>query len=129
MEKRNLTCIGCPMGCHLTVSTEEGSVVSVTGNYCKRGSVYGKKEVTKPTRIVTSTVRIIGGTQNMLPVKTVSDIPKGKIFDCIRALKQLEVKAPVRIGEIVLKNAADTGVDIAAAKNIEALSPLHSLRS
>lgn len=65
----------------------------------------------------------------MLPVKTVSDIPKGKIFDCIRALKQLEVKAPVRIGEIVLKNAADTGVDIAAAKNIEALSPLHSLRS
>lgn len=58
MEEKNLICIGCPMGCPLTVKMENGEVVSVTGNTCKRGDIYARKEVTNPTRIVTSTVRI-----------------------------------------------------------------------
>ena len=45
METRNLTCIGCPMGCPLTVKIENGTVLSVEGNTCKRGAIYGKKEV------------------------------------------------------------------------------------
>ena len=57
MEERKLTCIGCPMGCPLTVVMNGEEVVSVTGNTCKRGDVYARKEVTNPTRIVTSTVR------------------------------------------------------------------------
>ena len=48
METRNLTCIGCPMGCPLTVKIENGTVLSVEGNTCKRGAIYGKKEVTDP---------------------------------------------------------------------------------
>ena len=56
MESRNLTCIGCPMGCLMTVEMENGEVVSVTGNTCKRGDDYARKEVTHPTRIVTSSV-------------------------------------------------------------------------
>ena len=56
MEEKNLICIGCPMGCPLTVKMEHGEVVSVTGNTCKRGDIYARKEVTNPTRIVTSTV-------------------------------------------------------------------------
>ena len=55
MEEKNLICIGCPMGCPLTVKMEHGEVVSVTGNTCKRGDIYARKEVTNPTRIVTST--------------------------------------------------------------------------
>ncbi len=58
METRNLTCIGCPMGCPLTVKIENGTVLSVEGNTCKRGAIYGKKEVTDPTRIVTTTVHV-----------------------------------------------------------------------
>ena len=60
MEEKNLICIGCPMGCPLTVKMEHGEVVSVTGNTCKRGDIYARKEVTNPTRIVTSTVRVTG---------------------------------------------------------------------
>ena len=62
MEERKLTCIGCPMGCQLQVIIKDGIVEKVTGNTCKRGADYGKKEVTDPTRIVTSTVRVQGGT-------------------------------------------------------------------
>lgn len=122
MEERKLTCIGCPFGCSLTVTLEGKEPVSVTGNRCKKGSIYGKKEVTDTTRIVTSTVRLIGGTQHMLPVKTASDIPKEKMFDCIRAIKSVKKKAPVRIGDVVLKNVADTGVDVIAAQTVEAQS-------
>lgn len=87
MEIRNLTCIGCPMGCPLTVKLEDTEVISIEGNSCKRGAVYGKKEVTNPTRIVTTTVRVSGGTEPVVSVKTKEDIPKDKIFACVRAMK------------------------------------------
>ena len=93
---RELTCIGCPMGCPLTVTMEAGEVISVTGNTCKRGDIYARKEVTNPTRIVTSTVRVTGGD----------------------ALKTVEVPAPVHIGDVLLEDVAGTGVDIVATKNV-----------
>ena len=102
------------MGCPLTVKMENGEVVSVTGNTCKRGDIYARKEVTNPTRIVTSTVRITGGSEAMGSVKTKEDIPKGKIFDCVKALKNIEVAAPVHIGDVLVKDVAGTGVDVIA---------------
>ena len=119
MEERNLTCISCPMGCSLTVMMNGEEVVSVSGNTCKRGEVYAKKEVTNPTRIVTSTVRVEGGSADMVSVKTKEDVPKEKIFDCVEALKDVVVKAPVHIGEVIIPDVAGTGVDIIATKNVE----------
>lgn len=118
MEKRNLICIGCPMGCPLVVTMDHGEVVSVEGNTCKRGAVYGKKEVTNPTRIVTSTVRVTGGSISVVSVKTREDIPKEKIFDCIKALQEIEVATPVNIGDVILRDVAGTGVDVVATKNV-----------
>lgn len=116
MEIKKLTCISCPMGCPLTVEMEGDKVISVTGNTCKRGDVYARKEVTNPTRIVTSTVKVTGGTSDMVSVKTKEDIPKGKIFDCVKALKGIEVEAPVQIGDVILANVSGTGIDIVATK-------------
>lgn len=118
MENRDLICIGCPMGCMLTVSMENGEVLSVTGNTCKRGDAYARKEVTNPTRIVTSSVRVVGGELPVVSVKTGEDIPKGKIKDCMKALKEVVVKAPVHIGDVLLKDVAGTGVDVVATKEI-----------
>ena len=118
MEKRELTCIGCPLGCTMQVTLEDGAVVSVTGNTCPRGDAYARKEVTHPTRIVTTTVPVRGGTAATVSCKTRSDIPKDKIFAVVRALKAVTVAAPVTIGQVVLPNAADTGVDVIATKNV-----------
>ena len=118
MNIRELTCIGCPMGCQLRATLEDGVVTAVTGNTCPRGDAYARKEVTAPTRIVTSTVRVTGGTLAMVSCKTRSDIPKGKIFDVVRALKDVEVPAPITIGQVLAENVAGTGVDIIATKNI-----------
>ena len=121
MEHKDLTCICCPLGCQITVELENGEVVSVTGNTCMRGDDYARKEVTSPTRIVTSTVKVTGGKSSMVSVKTKSDIPKEKIFECVKALKEVEVQAPIAIGDVVLSNVAGTGVDIVATKDVESV--------
>lgn len=119
MEVKNLTCINCPMGCPLTIEMEGEQVIQVSGNTCKRGEIYARKEVTNPTRIVTTTVKVANGTSDMVSVKTKEDIPKGKIFDCVKALKNMQVEAPVHIGDVIADNIAETGVDIVATRNIE----------
>lgn len=118
MDMRDLICIGCPLGCQLQVKLEGDQVIEVTGNTCKRGEEYGKKECTNPTRIVTSSVYVEGGEIEVVPVKTESDIPKEKIFDCIKALKGITVKAPVNIGDIIVENILGTGVNIIATRKV-----------
>ena len=116
---RELTCIGCPLGCSLQVEMDGEKVVSVSGNTCQRGHDYAVKEVTNPTRIVTSTVPVSNRRAVMLSVKTAADIPKSMIKDCMKALKGVTAEAPVKIGDVVLKDVAGTGVDIVATKNIQ----------
>ena len=116
METRELTCIGCPMGCQLKVQIDQGQATEIAGNTCKRGEVYAKKEVTNPTRIVTSTVAVEGGSSAVVSVKTNRDIPKDKIFEIIQEIK---VQAPVHIGDTIVSNVAGTGADIVATKEVK----------
>ncbi len=118
MKKVNLICIGCPLGCPLEAEMQDDQVLQVSGNTCKNGEKYARKELTNPTRIVTTTVQVIGGTLGAVSVKTASDIPKGKIWDCILTLRQVVLEAPVTIGTVVLSNVADTGVDVITTKNV-----------
>lgn len=118
MKEQELICIGCPLGCALTVTLENGEVTQVAGNTCPRGDAYARKECTNPTRIVTSTVRVRDGRLPVVSVKTASDIPKGKMTDIMEQLKSITVSAPVHIGDVILHNAAGTGVDIIATRNV-----------
>ncbi len=118
-----LTCISCPLGCPLKVETDSsGKVLKVTGNTCKRGEEYGKKEVTNPTRTVTSTVRLLGGTAPVVSVRTQTDIPKEKIFQCMEEIRKAAAEAPVGIGDVILENVAGTGVSVVATANAERIA-------
>lgn len=116
---KDLTCIGCPLGCPLTV-TIDGENITVAGHTCPRGAAYGKKEVSNPTRIVTSSVHVDGGELEMVSVKTKQDIPKGKIFDIMKEIRALTVPAPVKIGDVIIADCAGTGVPVVATKNVAA---------
>lgn len=122
MKLRELVCIGCPLGCRLKVQiNDDNEVLSVEGNTCPRGEAYARKEVTNPTRIVTTTVGIENSTSGTirLPVKTRTDIPKSRIHACVKDLKNVSVSAPISIGDTVKENIANTGVDIVATRNVE----------
>lgn len=97
METRELICIGCPLGCPLTVRLD-GEQLEISGNTCKRGEDYARKEVQNPTRIVTSTVRVTGGDVEMVSVKTKEDIPKGKILPVWMRFTGLRQRLPYRSG-------------------------------
>jgi len=107
------------MGCALEVELKGKEVISVKGNTCKIGLNYGKKECTNPTRVVTSSVLVSGGKNEIVSVKTEKDIPKNMMLKCVAGLKNVVVKAPVHIGDVVLKNVLSTGVNIIATKNVK----------
>lgn len=111
---KNLTCIGCPMGCQLTVELQNGAVTSVSGNTCKKGEDYARKECVAPMRTVTGTVRLSDG--RILPVRTAGDVPKESVFAVAAALNTVHPAAPLAIGDVVIANVCDTGVDIIATK-------------
>lgn len=119
MEIKKLTCIGCPLGCQISVALDRGQVAEINGNTCKRGKVYAEKEVTNPTRIVTSTVRVTGGERPVVSVKTGRDIPKKDIRRCMLALKELEVEAPVYSGQVLLNDIAGTGAKLIATATVK----------
>ena len=119
MEERELICIRCPVGCALTVAVgEEG--VTVTGNACPRGAEYGAKEVTHPTRTVTGSIRVNGGSLPLVSVKTVPEIPKEAIFPVMAAIRAASVDAPVATGQVLIPDVAGTGSDVVATKTVPA---------
>ena len=113
-----ITCINCPVGCRMQVTVENGQVTRVEGNGCLRGLNYARQECVAPQRMVTAAVTVCN-RKTPVSVKTRTPISKEKIFDCIQALKTVEVRAPVHIGDIILKNVAGLGVDLVATKNVE----------
>lgn len=119
MMIRELTCINCPMGCLVTVELDGDTILSVSGHTCPRGESYARKEVTAPTRIVTSTVKVTGGARERVSCKTASDIPKDKIAAVMRDINAACVTAPVRIGDVLIADAAGTGVSIIATANVD----------
>lgn len=116
--EQTITCISCPVGCRMTVTTEDGRFVSVQGNSCKRGAAYAQQECTAPQRMVTAAIPLQGATMP-LSVKTRTPIPKEKIFPCMQALSQLTLSAPIRAGQVVLADVCGTGVDVIATKTVE----------
>lgn len=111
---KELICICCPRGCHLTVDDN----LNVTGNFCPRGEKYGKQEVSNPTRVVTSTIRISNAELPMCPVKTANPIPKGNIFDVMQSINNTQLHAPIHLGDVVIKNVCDTGVDVVSTREM-----------
>ncbi len=113
---RELICIICPRGCHLTVSDDN----KVSGNYCPRGAKYALEEIVSPKRTITSTVLIkTKGGYDRAPVKTSDSFPKERIFDVMKEINKVRVVAPKKIGDIVIKNVLDLGVDIVITKDME----------
>lgn len=113
--KKQFTCIVCPEGCALTV-TDENETLRVSGNKCPRGEKYGKSEFRDPRRAVTSSVNVKDGRR--LPVKANVPVRKADINEVIKAIHNTRVEPPLMIGDVIIKNVAQTGADIVATANL-----------
>ncbi|NLC72615.1 MAG: DUF1667 domain-containing protein [Ruminococcaceae bacterium] len=112
-----MTCIQCPMGCELTVTTSpEGYKVS--GNSCPKGEAYAIAEMTNPMRIITTVVSVAGAEKTFLPVISDSPIPKEKLDAVLKKLKTHECKLPVYANQVLIENILNTGSNIISSKTI-----------
>lgn len=111
-------CVTCPKGCTLEVTRDGNTVVSVV-NGCKRGHEYAQQELTDPRRMVATSVRVKGGLHPLLPVYTSAPFPKPRISELLAVLREVEVEAPIKLDDIVLKNVLDSGLDIYASRTVE----------
>jgi len=117
-EKTKMLCITCPKGCTLEVTHAGKTVLKVEGGGCKRGADYAAAELTDPRRMVATTVRVSGGAHPLLPVYTRKPFPKPRIPSLLEKLRQVELHAPVSMGQVVLADALGTGIDIIASRDV-----------
>jgi CxxC motif-containing protein len=112
-------CIGCPLGCRLEVEEgDHGEIVEVRGFSCRKGRDFAVAEHTHPTRMVTTTVAVQGGRWARLPVRTVDPVPKDQVAALCTALRTVTVRAPVRLGDVIVADALGTGVDVVASRDL-----------
>ena len=116
--KKEIICTVCPRGCHIMVEGDGEKVLTAEGYSCKRGLEYAKKELTRPERTVTSTVRVCGGKANVVSVRPAGDVPKDAIFRVMEAINAMTVPAPVKIGDVLCADIAGTGVALTATKGV-----------
>ena len=102
--KRTFTCIVCPNGCEIDAEYEGTNVLSVTGNLCPKGKAYVTQELIDPRRTI---------------VRLTRPVPKDRIFDVMAEIRRKTMKAPVRIGDVVIENVLGLGSDVLITKNVE----------
>jgi CxxC motif-containing protein len=116
--KREMVCIACPVGCHLTVSTTEDGTVMVEGNRCQRGVEYGREELLAPKRVVTATMAVSKGNSPRVPVKTDAPLLKDLIPGLLDLVYKMEITAPVALGMVVLQDIGGTGVRLVTTRSV-----------
>ena len=117
-EKKTIICIGCPSGCEIEVTQIDNSL-KFEGNTCKKGEEYAIEEFTDPKRILTTTLEVENGILPLIPVRSDKSLPKGRLFDCMEFLSTKKVIAPIKMGQILVENILQLGVNIIASRNLE----------
>ena len=121
--ERNLICIVCPVGCRLTVTGNTGDSgtagdLKVSGNKCSKGIDYANDEIKNPVRMVCTTVKINGGIHRVIPVKTDRAIPEKYKLEVVKAVNGIELKSPVKMGQVILPDIFGTGVNVVAERDM-----------
>jgi len=128
IREARVKCIVCPIGCEITVTLRNGEILSIKGNRCVRGAEYARQEVLEPKRMLITVIKVRGGNLPVVSVKTLKPIPKKLISKAIEALANLEVEAPIKVGDTVMKNLLDLGVDVVATRSVTRLRREESLQ-
>lgn len=118
--EKDLICVTCPRGCWLKVLTDGEKILEIRGNSCRRGCGYAETELRDPRRMIASTVRVKNGIHPVLPVALSAPIPKPLISDLLRVISQITAAAPVKMGDVLIRDVLGSGVDVIASRDLPA---------
>ena len=118
-NEKTIVCLVCPLACHIKlILDEKGNVEKIVGARCSKGEEYALKEYRSPERVLTATVRTNKASHPLLSVRTNRPIPKKLLRQCMSLLAEVKVDGPVKMGEVILHNILNTGVDVIATQEI-----------
>ena len=115
---KELVCVNCPKGCRIQVAMEGNKILSIEGNNCPKGKQYAESEMICPMRILTTTVKIEGGCQNVLPVVTEKEIPLAKMDEAMEEVRTIHVQSHVTMGQVIKEDLAHTGVRLLSSRSM-----------
>ena len=119
-KAKEYTCIGCPIGCPLQLVHRGDKITEISGYECDRGAKYAKQEFSDPRRELSTTVEIAGARWKRLPVKVTGPVEKGRILEAARKIHELHVEAPVKLGQVLLKDLmGQKGIDVVACRSMD----------
>jgi CxxC motif-containing protein len=118
VKTTDITCIICPTGCPITITERPESPIEIAGATCKRGLEYAEQEYREPKRMLITTMRIDGGTLSVIPVRSNKELPKKRIFEAVQYVSRIALKAPIKMGTVVVPNLLSLGVDVIASRDI-----------
>ena len=113
-----IICTVCPKGCEISISELSTGNYNISQYSCERGKKYAEQEITNPSRILTTTIKVKNAFIKRLPVRSKEPVPKNSIIQLMEEIKKIEIEAPIKEGDIVIENILDTGIDIIASKNV-----------
>ncbi|EMR73672.1 uncharacterized protein with conserved CXXC pairs [Thermoplasmatales archaeon SCGC AB-539-N05] len=119
--EQKITCIVCPIGCKILVTIDGKQLEILEGYKCKKGIDYARHEALNPRRMLTTSVLVEGGRWPLVSVKSSQPVPKEKIFSILKEIKKTRIKTPVKSGQEILNNVANTDIDIVTTKTIKKL--------
>ncbi len=120
METKKLVCVNCPKGCNITVTLDNGKVVDIQGYTCEKGKNYAAQETVRPMRVLTSTVKVENASLRVLPVITDAEIPLDLCDQAMEEIRKLDVKAPIKVNDVIVKDFLGTGVNLVASRSMKA---------
>ncbi len=116
--KAVVTCVVCPVSCPVEVEYHEHEIVAIDRNQCKLALDYVRSELFDPRRTLTTSVEVEGGEMPLVSVKTDRPIPKDLVGRAAGAVAGVRVKAPVKIGDVIIKDLFGTGAALVATRDV-----------
>ena len=114
---KEIRCIVCPTGCLVHVENVNGELV-IEGHSCNRGEEYAREEFIAPKRILTTTIRVENGFLPLIPVRSDKPLPKERLQEALKEIAITEVKAPIKMGEVLIKNVLGLNTNIIASRDL-----------
>lgn len=118
MKEAQFTCIVCPKSCAVTVTDRDGEL-SISGYECKRGMDHARDEYLHPMRMLTATVKIVGGDFPRLGVIGTREVPRDQLLSCLQEVYRVTARAPIAAGDVLIPNIQGTGCDVVAAMSMD----------
>lgn len=113
LHKNEIICIMCPKSCVIQMGR------TISGYGCERGRETAIAEMTMPKRVLTTTMKVIGGKETLISVRSEKPVDKTILCKAVMECNKFACQAPVDCGQVVVRNVAGSGVNMIASGMVE----------